>query len=211
MNNLNVITKSFVVLIVIVMIAGGVIGGLMKDTDLVNFFRGKAEADQIQADTQKDIEQWEIEKPYYQKEREAESARIIAEINAEIAILDAKTQAEVDRIIGTAINQNMEDALKIEKESMWAGVMTSLVTYFGIGVCVIGCYVTVKVVNRNFHRGRFITWDRNVNVLDHDIYARRKAIAAARQRERDAIARSRHLLQDEGLYANDGYHTEVSR
>jgi len=171
MNNLNVITKSFVVLIVIILMAGVMIGWLLNEQYPVKLFGTDA-----------------------------------SEVQREEII-----QAEIDRKNEANRFEKEKNNLKIEKERMWAEVMTSLVTYFGIGVCVIGCYVTVKVVNRNFQRGRFITWDRNVNVLDHDIYARRKAIAAARQRERDAIAKSRHLFQAEGLYANDGYHTEVSR
>lgn len=189
MINLNTITKALVILVVIAIGAGILIGGLLKDTDLVNFIRNRAVAEQIGSDTSYQEAWRQIELPYLIQEREAQSRKSIAEADRETQLIETQAQVDVERMQEAAWLEGEQNRLKLERERLWTFAMVALVTFLGISISLIATYWAIRAINQRFRKSESRMRRDAQNRMVQSPQYRDQAIKQARQREKDAIDR----------------------
>lgn len=166
MVNANPFTNAFVAFVVIVIVAGILIGGLASDIDLANFIHDSAEADQAQAETASPSGQSE---EYLEQEREAQADIVAAETEiqlllieaeaknqqtllevqteAQIQIIQEKKVAEVERIKESNRLEREKNNQRIEARKLWDETLTSIARYFGLALSLVVSYGLARTIH----------------------------------------------------------------
>lgn len=138
MINSSSITNALVILVVVVIVFGIFFGALLNNTDIANPYRGKAEAAQINAETEWQNELREMDRQYLEAERAAEA-------EAETARLEEAIRVERE--------QNNQE---LAKRAKWDETITSAALFFGKTIAITFCaamaYILVRLANLVFAR-----------------------------------------------------------
>lgn len=97
MNIIKIFSSSFVLVVIILISFGAIFGVVSQNTDLVNFMRNRAIADQIEAETDFETQKHAIEIDFYPNEAKAKSELAIAKIAQEILEIEIQNEEMKER------------------------------------------------------------------------------------------------------------------